>query len=44
MYSEKYQDSLAAVAAKRAENIAMEPARMTAEQKETLLKTYHPDY
>jgi len=22
----------------------MEPARMTAEQKETLLKTYHPDY
>ena len=44
MYSEKYQASLEAVAAKRAENVAMEPARMTAEQKETLLKTYHPDY
>ncbi|MBE6687344.1 MAG: FAD-binding protein [Ruminococcaceae bacterium] len=44
MYSEYYQESLAAVAAARAENIAMEPARMTAEQKETLLKTYHPDY
>ncbi|MBE6562726.1 MAG: FAD-binding protein [Ruminococcaceae bacterium] len=44
MYSEKYQDSLAAVAAARAANLAMEPARMTAEQKETLLKTYHPDY
>ena len=44
MYSEKYQASLEIVAAKRAENIAMEPARMTAEQKETLLKTYHPDY
>ncbi len=44
MYSEKYQESLAAVAAARAENIAMEPARMTAQQKETLLKTYHPDY
>ncbi len=44
MYSEQYQESLAAVAAARAKNIAMEPARMTAEQKETLLKTYHPDY
>ncbi len=44
MYSEKYQESLAAVAAARAANLAMEPARMTAEQKETLLKTYHPDY
>ena len=38
MYSEKYQDSLAAVAAKRAENIAMEPARMTAEQKDEIMK------
>ncbi len=44
MYAEKYQASLEKVAAKRAENIALEPARMTAEQKETLLKTYHPDY
>ena len=44
MYSEKYQASLEAVAQKRAANVAMEPQRMTAEQKETLLKTYHPDY
>ncbi|MBR5514885.1 MAG: FAD-dependent oxidoreductase [Clostridia bacterium] len=44
MYSEFYKESLEAVAAARAENIAMEPQRMTAEQKETLLKTYHPDY
>ncbi len=44
MYSEYYQESLAAVEAARAQNIAMEPARMTAEQKSTLLATYHPDY
>ncbi len=44
MYAEKYQASLEKVAAKREANIALEPARMTAEQKETLLKTYHPDY
>ena len=44
MYPEKYNESLAAVAAAREANIALEPTRMTAEQKETLLKTYHPDY
>jgi len=44
MYSEKYQDSLALVAKNRAENLAMEPRRMTAEEKEALLKKYHPDY
>ena len=44
MYSEKYQQSLAAVAAAREANIAMEPQRMTAQQKEELLATYHPDY
>ena len=44
MYSEKYQESLAAVAAARAKNIAMEPERMTAKQKEDLLAAYHPDY
>ena len=44
MYSSEYSVSLAAVAAKRAENIALEPRRMTAEEKETLLRTYHPDY
>ncbi len=44
MYSEKYQESLAAVEAARAKNIALEPERMTAKQKEDLLAAYHPDY
>ena len=44
MYSEKYQASLAAVEAARAKNIAMEPQRMTAQQKEELVAAYHPDY
>ena len=44
MYSEKFQKSLAAVEAARDKNIAYEPARMTAQQKEDLLAAYHPDY
>ena len=32
------------VAAKRAENAALEPRRMTAEEKDTLLASFHPDY
>ncbi|MDE7364922.1 MAG: FAD-binding protein [Ruminococcus sp.] len=32
------------VAEKRAENASLEPKRMTAEEKETLLATFHPDY
>ncbi len=44
MYSEKFQSSLAAVEAAREKNIAYEPARMTAQQKEELLAAYHPDY
>ncbi len=44
MYSEKFQKSLAAVEASRAKNIALEPDRMTAQQKTDLLATYHPDY
>lgn len=32
------------VEAKREENLAYEPVRMDAEQKSTLLETYHPDY
>ena len=44
-----YQDkemlaSIAKVEAKRAENIKLDPRRMTAEEKEALLATYHPDY
>ncbi|MBQ9783504.1 MAG: FAD-dependent oxidoreductase, partial [Clostridia bacterium] len=44
MYSEKFQASLAAVEAARAKNVALEPDRMTAKQKEDLLAAYHPDY
>jgi len=44
MYSENLMDSLKAVEAARDANIAYEPQRMTAQQKEDLLKAYHPDY
>ncbi len=44
MYSEQFQVSLKAVEAAREANIALEPQRMTAQQKEELLAAYHPDY
>ncbi len=44
MYSERFQKSIAAVEAAREANIAMEPERMTAKQKEDLLCEFHPDY
>ena len=44
MYSERFTDSIKAVEAARAKNIAYEPARMTAQVKDDLLKAYHPDY
>ncbi|MBE7035574.1 MAG: FAD-binding protein [Ruminococcaceae bacterium] len=44
MYAEKFQSSLAAVEAAREKNIALEPVRMTAQQKEDLLAEFHPDY
>ena len=44
MYKAEFQESLKAVEAARAKNIAYEPARMTAQEKEDLLKAYHPDY
>lgn len=44
MYSEKLTEAIRAVEAARDNNIAYEPARMTAQQKEDLLKAYHPDY
>jgi len=44
MYSERFQASLAAVEAAREKNLALEPARMTAQQKEDLLAEFHPDY
>ena len=44
MYSEKFQKSIAAVEAARDKNVALEPERMTAQQKTDLLAAYHPDY
>ena len=44
MYSSEFQESLKAVEAARKANIEYEPVRMTAQEKEDLLKTYHPDY
>ncbi len=44
MYPEKLTESIKAVEAAREKNIAYEPDRMTAQQKEDLLKEYHPDY
>ena len=44
MYPEQYHASLSAVERARERNLAYEPPRMTAEEKEALLRTYHPDY
>ena len=44
MYSEQFRDSLTLVEASREKNIALEPTRMTAEQKEKVLASFHPDY
>ena len=44
MYSEQFIDSIKAVEAAREENINLEPRRMTAQEKEDLLKAYHPDF
>ncbi|MBQ8000072.1 MAG: FAD-binding protein [Ruminococcus sp.] len=44
MYAEQFQKSLKAVEEARANNIALEPQRMTAQQKEDLLAEFHPDY
>ena len=44
MYSEKFIESIKAVEEAREKNIAYEPVRMTAKEKEDLLKKYHPDY
>ncbi len=44
MYAEQFQKSLKAVEEARDNNIALEPQRMTAQQKEDLLSEFHPDY
>ena len=44
MYPDSFQESLAKVAEKRQANAAAEPRRMTADEKDELLRKYHPDY
>ena len=44
MYANEFQESLKAVEAARQANIAYEPARMTAQEKDDLLAAYHPDH
>ena len=44
MYPSDFEASIKKVEAAREENTKLEPRRMTAEEKDTLLATYHPDY
>lgn len=44
MYPENYNDSISKLEEVRDDNIALTPRRMTAQEKEDLLSTYHPDY
>ena len=43
MYTPEMLESIARVEANRAKNLATEPRRMTAEEKDTLLAAYQPD-
>lgn len=44
MFTAEMLESIKKVEATRAQRMQTEPKRMTAEEKETLLKAYHPDY
>ena len=44
MFTPEMLESIKKVEATRAERMGMEPRRMTAEEKDELLKAYHPDY
>ena len=44
MFTPEMLESIRKVEATRAERMGMEPRRMTAEEKDALLKAYHPDY
>lgn len=44
MYLEKMAASMKKVEANRQKNIMMKPARMSAEEKDEVLSSYHPDY
>ena len=43
-YPENMMESIKKVEATRAERMGIEPRRMTAEEKDVLLKEFHPDY
>ncbi|MFV0362823.1 MAG: FAD-dependent oxidoreductase [Suipraeoptans sp.] len=44
MFTAEMKESIKKVEATRKERMGMEPRRMTADEKEALLKAYHPDY
>ena len=44
MFTENMLESIKKVEATREERMKTEPRRMTAEEKENLLKSFHPDY
>ena len=44
MYPKEFQNSLLLLEQAREKNIAFQPDRMTASEKEALLSSYHPDY
>ena len=44
MFTPEMMESVKRVEATRAERMKTEPRRMTAEEKDTLLKEFHPDY
>ena len=44
MFTPEMMESIKKVEATRAARMATEPRRMTAEEKDELLKAYHPDY
>ncbi|MBR5270832.1 MAG: FAD-binding protein, partial [Clostridia bacterium] len=44
MFSEEMLESIKKVEATRSERIGVEPKRMSAQEKEALLKEFHPDY
>ena len=43
-YPENMMESVKKVEATRAERMATEPRRLTADEKDALLKEFHPDY
>ena len=44
MFTPEMRESIKKVEATRAERMKTEPRRMTAEEKETLLQKFHPDF